>query len=682
LLPLAVVEALNYARRLVDVRHRNDPDLHERVLARVGGAAGEVLTARLMRTPLQVTIMSLLLERRPRAPQDRYGLFEAYYSTLYDREVGKGTDVARLLDENRGHVDHLHERVGMVLQARAESAGDADAALPSEELEQLAVARLTDEGISAEQASGLAARLVNDPANLESCVGCGRQRRVHTRGPHGPLCATCKSLPILDCSICGTTTHCGISRATGLPWCWARQRRSAACSACGRHSPIVSGTLADPLCTDCTPPPPWRDCPTCDNPDHPHPGQCARCLINRRLGELMGTSIDSLPAGLQALRHDIATTEHPITAMRWLTKPSIAPVLADLAAGRLALTHEALDELPRSQPLAHLRQTLVTVGALPERDEHLVRPEVFLTDLLAPQQDPEQRQILRRYTTWHLVRRLRARNNGHPATPQQCGGIRQRAQAAVAFLDWLRVHDLTLGTCRQADLDRWLTNDSATYRKTAGHFIRWARSNKLTTVHAAAIRWTGPTQQLDDQRRWELARRLLHDGHLKPEDRLAGLLLLLYAQTPAVISRLTTDHLNASPDHVRLRLGTAPIELPKPVADPARSVAANRKGHATIGALTPSPWLFPGGQPGRPISTTQLTHRLNNLGIRPNQGRSTALLQLATEVPAAILARTLGIHTDVAVAWQRLSAGDWTTYAAEVSQRTNRPARHSDSSDI
>ncbi|WP_181799752.1 hypothetical protein [Kitasatospora acidiphila] len=40
---------------------------------------------------------------------------------------------------------------------------------------------------------------------------------------------------------------------------------------------------------------------------------------------------------------------------------------------------------------------------------------------------------------------------------------------------------------------------------------------------------------------------------------------------------------------------------------------------------------------------------------------------------AAILARTLGIHTDVAVAWQRLSAGDWATYAADVSRRTNRP---------
>jgi hypothetical protein len=60
----------------------------------------------------------------------------------------------------------------------------------------------------------------------------------------------------------------------------------------------------------------------------------------------------------------------------------------------------------------------------------------------------------------------------------------------------------------------------------------------------------------------------------------------------------------------------------------------------------------------------------HQLGIRSGQSRSTALFQLATELPAALLARMLGIHIAVAVAWQRASAGDWTTYAAEVSRRS------------
>jgi len=304
-------------------------------------------------------------------------------------------------------------------------------------------------------------------------------------------------------------------------------------------------------------------------------------------------------------------------------------------------------------------------------DELMVRLEAFIAELLASQHDTERRRLLHRYLIWHLVRRIRSRNNGRPTTRQQSLMIRRLARGAVAFLDWLGAQNLTLGNCQQADLDRWLTDESATYREETGRLIRWAHANKLTTAHVASTRWNGPAQALDHQHRWEVTRRLLHDDHLKAEDRLAGLLVLLYAQGATAISRMTVGHIQVGADDVRLHLGRVPIQLPEPVATLARTVVSNRKGHATIGALTPSPWLFPGGQPGRPISSARLTHRLNNLGICPNQARSTALFQLATEIPAAILARTLGIHTDVAVIWQRHSAGDWATYAAHVSRRTS-----------
>jgi hypothetical protein len=523
---------------------------------------------------------------------------------------------------------------------------------------------------------------ITDPANLETCIGCGRRRRVERRTTHGPLCSACPTLPVLTCSICAATTPCGISRATGRAWCPPCQRRCAACSACGHHTAIVSGTLTDPLCAECTAPAPWRDCPTCSDPDHPHPGRCGRCLINTRLDELMGPDSACLPPGLRTLRENIAAAEHHITAMRWLTKPAIAPVLADLAAGRMPLTHAAFDELGDHQALAHLRQTLVAVGALPERDEELVRLERFLADFLACQPDSDRRKILHRYTIWHLLRRLRARNHARPTSRQQALRIRSHTRAASAFLDWLEAHGLTLGSCGQADLDRWASDDAGAYRFETGNFIRWAYTNKLTSGHLASARWGGPAQLMDDQHRWDTARRLLHDEDLRANDRLAGLLVLLYAQNATAISQITVEQIHIDAGEVRLRLGRVPIQLPEPVATLARAVVANRKGHATIGALTPSPWLFPGGQPGRPISTAQLTQRLTNLGIRPNQTRSTALFQLATEIPAAILARTLGIHTDVAVTWQRLSRGDWASYAAQISQRTAQATRHSDSLNI
>jgi hypothetical protein len=438
-----------------------------------------------------------------------------------------------------------------------------------------------------------------------------------------------------------------------------------------------------PLCADCTAPAPWTGCPTCSDPDQPHPGQCARCLINKRLDELMGPATAPLPPGLRALRSNIATTEHPVTAMRWLTKPSLAPILSGLAAGRIVLTHQGLDELPATQPLGHLRQTLVAVGALPERDEVMVALQTFVADLLAVQHDAQQRNLLHRYLLWHLLRRIRTRNHGQPATQQQALMVRRLARGALAFLDWLHARGLTLATITQADLDHWAADPSATYRAEAGRLIRWARTEKITNLHVAAARWNGPAQILDHQHRWDIARRLLHDQDLKPEDRLAGLLVLLYAQSVTAISQMKVTQIEADAHDVRLQLGRVPIHLPEPVATLARTVASHRKGHATIGALTPSPWLFPGGQPGRPISSPRLTQRLNDLDIHPSQDRSTALFQLTAEVPAAILARTLGIHTDVAVTWQRHSAGDWTTYAADVSQRTNTPpTRHSESWDI
>jgi len=63
------------------------------------------------------------------------------------------------------------------------------------------------------------------------------------------------------------------------------------------------------------------------------------------------------------------------------------------------------------------------------------------------------------------------------------------------------------------------------------------------------------------------ARRLLHDDALSTRDRLAGLLVLLYAQPVARISRLTTDHVTIDGTTVRIQLGSAPIALPEPVAD-------------------------------------------------------------------------------------------------------------------
>jgi hypothetical protein len=148
---------------------------------------------------------------------------------------------------------------------------------------------------------------------------------------------------------------------------------------------------------------------------------------------------------------------------------------------------------------------------------------------------------------------------------------------------------------------------------------------------------------------------------------------LLYAQGTTAISHLTLDHVQATGQDVRLRLGREPITLPEPLDALVLQLVASRRGHAALGDPGTSRWLFPGGQPGRPISAHQLGERLHKLDLHPGQDRSTALFGLATELPAALLARLLGIHISVAVAWQRASSGDWTNYAADYSRRRRAP---------
>ena len=350
---------------------------------------------------------------------------------------------------------------------------------------------------------------------------------------------------------------------------------------------------------------------------------------------------------------------------------STAAVLRELAAGQRPLTHAALDELPDGKPLRHLRTILVATGTLPPRDEQLARLETWISRAVAGRPRPG------RAPAAAPVRRLARR----PPAPRPPGRAARHLRPVPRRPAEHQGRHRPAGLARRPRPDPrdrhgkatsthgWATPRPA-HRTDAGNFVRWARRNKLTTLDFAAVKWGGPSGVIDTETRWEQARRLLHDDSLKPEDRLAGLLVLLYAQRTTAISRLTLSHLQAADGQVLIRLGREPVVLPEPLDALALQVAATRRGHAALGDDGTSAWLFPGGQPGQPISAFQLGERLRQIGIHCGQSRSAALFQLATDLPAAILASMLGIHISVAVQWQRASAGDWTAYAADVSRRT------------
>jgi hypothetical protein len=516
--------------------------------------------------------------------------------------------------------------------------------------------------------------LITDPANQEICLLCRRRRPVSVRTPHGPLCPSCRPIATVTCSICGRSAPGSISQLTGQACCHACLQRRARCSGCGNVRLVRSGTRTQPLCGSCTRPGAhWHVCPGCGEHTQHRSRRCARCTLQRRLGELLRNDAGQIAPQLQVLHDNLAHHERPDTVLVWLNKDTASAIVRELATGQRALTHAGLDELTDSKPLRHLRSVLVATGALPPRDEHLIRLEHWITATLADRADPEQRALLHRYALWHALHRLRRRNNHEHATHGQRVAVQRNIRAAITLLDWLAARGLDLARAGQGDLEQWLTSAHATARVDAGNFVRWARRNKLTSLEFAATKWHGPSRVIDSEARWAHARHLLHEDSIKPEDRVAGLLVLLYAQPTTAISQLTLEHVQATEHEVRLRLGREPIVLPAPLDALVQQLVASRHGHATLGDQGTSRWLFPGGRPGHPISAEQLGERLRHLGLRPGQARSTALFGLAAELPAALLARLLGIHISVAVAWQRASSGDWTNYAADYSRRQHSP---------
>ena len=274
------------------------------------------------------------------------------------------------------------------------------------------------------------------------------------------------------------------------------------------------------------------------------------------------------PAGsapeLQALYQALADTERPDTAASWLAGSAAAPILRNLGTGT-PLIHGLLDALAAGKPVEHLRSVLVSVGTLPPRDEQMTRLERWIATAVTSR-GPGEQELLHRYAVWHLLRRLRRRTSGGETTHNQLVCVRQHVRAAIVLLDWLTARGLTLATCRQGDLEVWITSPGTTRRREAGHFVRWASAQKLTSLEFSATKWGGPPRTIDTEARWEQARRLLHDTELKPEDRVAGLLVLLYAQGPSTISRLTLDHVQLTDGEVLLRLGREPVVLPEPLA--------------------------------------------------------------------------------------------------------------------
>jgi hypothetical protein len=503
------------------------------------------------------------------------------------------------------------------------------------------------------------------------CVRCAQRRPCNFAEGDQPICKTCAPRATARCARCGTDRPATARWPEG-PVCEPCYRAALGhrgiCAGCGQPRRLVDP--AGPEATRCAAcagvtMPSGHVCSDCGIEDKLYErGRCARCALKRRADQLLRGDQPTVPAAFEPIRDAIAATRQPYSAHNWLRNGAGAQILAEMASGRLAATHEALDAHPRPHAADYLRRLLVAHGVLPDRNEDLARTERWANNLLATIQRPTDRRLVAAYATWRVLHRLRRRAEHTPGPWTATRHARVHLSAAIRLLDWLAEHDRTLAEAGQTDIDAWLATGPSAYQ--ARDFLAWTSAHGHSQPLTVPATTTHTGVALEPEHRWDILARLLHDDTLDLTDRVAGCLLLCYAQQLSRITAMTVDQVTREAEATTIRFGADHIVVPEPLATLLGALTDTPRSHIGVGAPATSRWLFPGHLPGRPLTAAHLGVRLRRLGIPAMAGRRAALLHLAAELPAAVLAELLHLSPTTAVGWVNNAGGHWNRYAATL----------------
>jgi hypothetical protein len=450
------------------------------------------------------------------------------------------------------------------------------------------------------------------------------------------------------------------------------------CPQCGHNQPLIAisedGTRICGPCVGFTFLSACRQCGTTADP-YEH-DRCARCVMIERVRDLLTATDGEIPSVLRKLAEIFESIDNPRSAIRWLSRSAGARLLASLAVGETEMTHAALDALPQSKPLQHLRHMLVHAGVLPGRSEYLERISPWLDQLLAGQ-PADDSNLIRAYAQWDVLRRARQRAGQRPFTHGSGRRARAMIRIALELLIWLREREQPLNELHQGDIEEWLSAHPGRQSYLINGFLKWANRRGLTgKITLTAPPRDDPVSFLDSDDRWrELHRCLTDDGMTLPA-RVAGALLFLYGLQPSRLVTLRSDDVQQQGNDIYLQIGNG--RLPMPPALAALVTELRDHGHipSAVGrASNERSWLFHGVAPGRPLSVSGLRRHLGNAGIHIRAAHNSALIEFATDLPAPVVADALGIHIETATRWSKYAKRDWADYLAARAEHLPDPGR-------
>ena len=153
---------------------------------------------------------------------------------------------------------------------------------------------------------------------------------------------------------------------------------------------------------------------------------------------------------------------------------------------------------------------------------------------------------MRAYATWQVAHQLaRTSQSGRPTVSAQ-KYARSLVNEAIKLTCWLHAQQLELRDLRQDLLDAWIA-DGPGIRRRVRLFTAWLQRADVTG--ALHVDWPYDFPQrppLQDEQRFAVLRRLLHDHDIGLRERFAGSVLLLYAQPLTRIAQLRTSDITTA----------------------------------------------------------------------------------------------------------------------------------------
>ncbi|MEE6163401.1 MULTISPECIES: hypothetical protein [unclassified Mycolicibacterium] len=347
------------------------------------------------------------------------------------------------------------------------------------------------------------------------------------------------------------------------------------------------------------------------------------------------------------------------SGLTWIRQKHVAQILTELAR-HPDISHDVVDSLPPGHTTNYLRNLFIEHKAIPPRDDRLA---AFRWWVVAAQEritTKEHRQVIARFIRWNLEKRLRTMD---PVTDSAYQRAKQTVTVTIEFCNWLVAeNDTTVHQLTQAHIDRWQSTGPTT-REHIFRFIRWTIKTKLIASDLEVTphrRGSAPRLPVGEQN--AVLEKVVHQQTLHPRDRFAAILIIVFAQRAEDIAALTWDKVTITAESVTVDLAGIPIEMPAPLDEPIRMLAAANHNGQTA-AHPHSPWVFRGYRPGKHVTPVHLRNRLRPV-LAALEARLGTLNQLTQNTPIAILAETLGYHPQTLEAHARASASTYARYVA------------------